>query len=808
MKINRKNQLLNSILMMQECHRHIMQSQDDSEQIELLQLCQEMAVQVGTLVEEQVSDNVTSQNIVEILEQYCDEVFQVSQVIEIGSEEIGQAIGVCESTLGKAQDNIGNLQSEKMVAVFLPYNASMWDALDTVCRSAMQEEEWETYVMPIPYYSLTVERKVDKNHFEYELFPQELPLVDYRKCPLESLQPDVIFYHNPYDDYNRVTSVHPDFYSRNLQKITKQLVYIPYYLSEQMTGPHMVTLPGIQNAWKVMVQTEAIRKQFLEEYPEDKIINLGSPKMDRLMNEVHHPSPLPQEWQDKIAGKKVLFFNTHLTSVMNQPEKFLDMITYVMEVMERNQDIIVLWRPHPLMKETITSFHEKPFLKKQYEQCIHTFKSLPNAIYDETSELHRSMAISHAYIGTQKSSVFRMYKHLNRPIYVMNDIFSKENPSNGFIPRSNVGVVYQNRYWQVDYRINALFQTDLHSSISTYVTTFSHNSIWENNSYQCRGQQNGWLILVPTTRRELVLYHVNSGDIKYIALEKVDYEQPGGWSIDSSELGILLTRKHVEEYGYWISLSDYTCEHIPLPQMSDQIRIVTVYDQEIWMIHDQDNRLESYHIETKVKRAYQLPVPFKTKQAITFIHVSNGNFYLIDRGSASLVVIRNYLGEYSVRIVKLGEGERAIPFTQFIDSVLVLSFQNSSTIYAFDMEREQLKVLLEDKEQEGLHSYSLGAKCENDCYIMPSPRNNKSYRIHIENGFDKIAVEEMTSKACSNHQEVEQLIQENEETNCIIHDEFYGLEDFIQHKLNLKIDEKVNGSGSGVAIWNYVRNEL
>ncbi|MFI3177670.1 MAG: hypothetical protein R3Y67_09315 [Eubacteriales bacterium] len=60
MKINRKKQLLDSIQMMQECHKHIIQSKDSSEQIELLQLCQEMAVQVGTLIEEQVSDSVTS----------------------------------------------------------------------------------------------------------------------------------------------------------------------------------------------------------------------------------------------------------------------------------------------------------------------------------------------------------------------------------------------------------------------------------------------------------------------------------------------------------------------------------------------------------------------------------------------------------------------------------------------------------------------------------------------------------------------------------------------------------------------------
>ncbi|MCM1237294.1 MAG: hypothetical protein NC489_45075 [Ruminococcus flavefaciens] len=43
-------------------------------------------------------------------------------------------------------------------------------------------------------------------------------------------KPDIIYFHNPYDNWNLVTSVGPRFYSSNLKKYTEKLVYIPYFI--------------------------------------------------------------------------------------------------------------------------------------------------------------------------------------------------------------------------------------------------------------------------------------------------------------------------------------------------------------------------------------------------------------------------------------------------------------------------------------------------------------------------------------------------------------------------------------------------
>lgn len=48
----------------------------------------------------------------------------------------------------------------------------------------------------------------------------EKPVMWYGNYDFEKRRPDMIYIHNPYDKYNYVTSVHPDFYSENLKRYT------------------------------------------------------------------------------------------------------------------------------------------------------------------------------------------------------------------------------------------------------------------------------------------------------------------------------------------------------------------------------------------------------------------------------------------------------------------------------------------------------------------------------------------------------------------------------------------------------------
>ena len=55
-------------------------------------------------------------------------------------------------------------------------------------------------------------------------YPEYVPVTWYGDYDIEGRKPDMIFIHNPYDEFNYVTSVHPMFYAKELKKYTDMLV--------------------------------------------------------------------------------------------------------------------------------------------------------------------------------------------------------------------------------------------------------------------------------------------------------------------------------------------------------------------------------------------------------------------------------------------------------------------------------------------------------------------------------------------------------------------------------------------------------
>ena len=116
---------------------------------------------------------------------------------------------------------------DKQEVVFLPYKASMWDSLESIWKAADEDENSDAYVIPIPYFDKNPDGSLREQHYEGGDFPDDVPITSCDDYNLEVRHPDIIFIHNPYDDGNYVTTIHPYFYSRNLKQFTDKLVYVP-----------------------------------------------------------------------------------------------------------------------------------------------------------------------------------------------------------------------------------------------------------------------------------------------------------------------------------------------------------------------------------------------------------------------------------------------------------------------------------------------------------------------------------------------------------------------------------------------------
>lgn len=389
--------------------------------------CQEAAISVGEAIEQIEGDDTKA---VRCLEQYCERLYQISlQLQNIAAQKIYKSL---ESGLVKAENEIKHMPVRK-TAVFLPYKASMWDSLESVWKAACDDEEWESVVIPIPYYNRNTDDSLGEMQYEGADFPEDVPVTDWQQYSLEKEHPDIIFIHNPYDQFNIVTTVHPLFYASRIKDYTEKLVYIPYFVHQNdIVAEHYCVLPGTIYADVVILQSEKVREQYLRYYEaalpelvekqgreaiEKKFQALGSPKFDVSADS---QNDIPEEWREFLGqGKKVIFFNTHLRGLMQgKSEQFLRKLEWVFNFFQKQEDVVLLWRPHPLMVETARAMN--PEAVEPYLKLVDRYRRQKIGIYDDSRELHRAIDLSDAYYGSG-SSVVELFRQQGKPVMLMSE---------------------------------------------------------------------------------------------------------------------------------------------------------------------------------------------------------------------------------------------------------------------------------------------------------------------------------------------------------------------------------------------------
>ncbi len=410
--------------------------------------CQQAAIDLGNYLESLKDMDYTP--MVGILEDYCENIYQLG--IGIRDEAL------CRKLSKKIRKQLIQLQNaitydmpqDKKEVVFLPYKAAMWDSLESVWRAAHEDADCEAYVIPIPYYDKNPDGSFREEHYEGDQYPMDVPITRYDVYDFEERKPDIIYIHNAYDNWNMVTSVHPKFFSNNLKKWTDRLVYIPYFVlgevepdNEQAVESikHFCFMPGIVNADKVILQSEDMKRIYVSEYLkaakehglqgkhldrsylEQKFLGLGSPKYDKVCATKKEDLEIPQEWLKVIkksdgSWKKIILYNIGIAALLTHNEKWVDKIENTLGIFRENQDeIALLWRPHPLVESTMRSM--RPEILQKYTMLKEQYLAEGWGIYDETADVDRAVVISDAYYG-DGSSVVQLYQQTGKPIMIQN----------------------------------------------------------------------------------------------------------------------------------------------------------------------------------------------------------------------------------------------------------------------------------------------------------------------------------------------------------------------------------------------------
>ena len=511
---------------------------------ELLIQCQQGAIELGNLIEKIEGEGFVT---IAYLEKYCEAVYSAYQELE--GETTSNAEKICEylhKALIAIENSVRNDIPLRKEIVFFPYKASMWDSLESVYLAAKENADCDAYCVPIPYYDKNQDGSFGQIHYEGREYPKNIEVIDWQSYNLEERRPDVIYIHNPYDEYNYVTSVHPRFYSSNLKKYTDELVYIPYFILGEIDPNnkdavekmrHFCLQPGVLNADKVILQSEAMCQIYMNEYIKAaqasgikvdknqlkrKYLGLGSPKMDRVKNTKKENLEIPEKWLKVIqkpdgSFKKVIFYNTSVTTLLQYDEKMLKKIQWVFKVFwKHKEEITLLWRPHPLIQATIKSM--RPQLWQQYEQMVDEYRKADWGIYDDTADLDRAIVLSDAYYG-DSSSVVQLYQRTGKPMLLEEVYIGESDEKFQDIEFENL---YEDEkyFWFTAFHFNGLFKMDKSEWKPQFVGVFPGEDMAGFRLYSKIIEYEDKLYFTPLRAREIAIY-----DKKQKAFYKKNFEE-------------------------------------------------------------------------------------------------------------------------------------------------------------------------------------------------------------------------------------------------------------------------------------------
>ena len=275
---------------------------DISSCLSRLSSIQEEAINFGNAIEQKKGEGTES---VSILEEYCDAVYQayrsLLELVTLKTDKKNLQYKIEDVHI--PADLSPSLQKElhrilkkpsyylkklrvalekdfKRQVVFLPYSAKHFESLRPLVDALLKTEDTECKIIPIPYYDKYGDGSPKEIHYEGENFPKGYEIIDYRSYDFATELPDCVVINSPYDEFNPVFSVDARFYSREIKKYTKKLVYIPWFVTDEIKPKseedekaftnmeYYVTVPGVFHSDLTIVQSEGMKKAYLAKISE------------------------------------------------------------------------------------------------------------------------------------------------------------------------------------------------------------------------------------------------------------------------------------------------------------------------------------------------------------------------------------------------------------------------------------------------------------------------------------------------------------------------------------------------------------
>ena len=212
----------------------------------------------------------------------------------------------------------------------------------------------------------------------------------------------------------------------------------------------------------------------------------------------------PDNWKELVREKKVILYNTGVSSLLGGREKRIKKMKWVFQVFKDHPEVVLWWRPHPLEVSTLQSM--LPELEEQYMEVRQQYIEEGIGILDESVDLNRAIAVSDAYYGTW-SSVAELYKAAGKPVlFENNTIFDWHKEL--FFDVTDF-VLLGSDVWFLSSTMNILFVMNLDTFELTEAIRIPYGNILGKYMSYRMAVVGGYLVLIPGCGKWIIRLNVN-----------------------------------------------------------------------------------------------------------------------------------------------------------------------------------------------------------------------------------------------------------------------------------------------------------
>ena len=202
-KCQKINLNIEEILVLENAHislYKLLALQEKATAMQLMARCQQCAVQIGENIERAIAD---SEELITLLEEYCELIFQIYELIQIGENLNSETVfQILQEQYLKIKKEYSKEYELKKKIVFITDKVSRWKSLESIWRTAKEDKNSIVSVIVVPYAYKRIDGSILEEHYEKDLFPDYVEVEDFSNFDLEMYHPDVIYINSPYDKYN------------------------------------------------------------------------------------------------------------------------------------------------------------------------------------------------------------------------------------------------------------------------------------------------------------------------------------------------------------------------------------------------------------------------------------------------------------------------------------------------------------------------------------------------------------------------------------------------------------------------------